>query len=113
MPSRRDFLFSLGVAALPLGRALDTSAFKLSVITDEISQDFAHACEIASKEFGIGYVELRAMHDKNIMKWDAYDIAEVKKVLDRFKLRVSQLASPVFKTDWPGAPKSRYSPKDV
>src|SRR5262245_50050416 len=83
----------------------------ISVLTDEISQDFAHACEIASKEFGLGYVELRAMSGKNIMNWDAADVAEVRKVLDRFKLRVSEIATPVFKTDWPGAPKSLYSPK--
>jgi sugar phosphate isomerase/epimerase len=31
-------------------------------------------------------------------------------VLDRFKLRVACIASPVFKVDWPGAPKSPHSP---
>jgi len=51
------------------------------------------------------------MHGKNIMNWDANDVAEARKVLDRFKLRVSEMASPVFKTDWPGAPKSPFSPK--
>jgi len=85
--------------------------FKLSILTDEISQDFGHACEIASREFGLGYVELRAMHNKNIMTWDANDVAEARSVLERFKLRVSELASPIFKTDWPGAPKSPFSPK--
>jgi len=111
MPSRREFLFTLGAAAsLPLGPA-GTSPFKLSVITDEISQDFAHACEIASREFGLGWVELRAMHDKNIINWNAQDIAEAQSILKRFNLRVSEIASPVFKTDWPGAPKSPYSPK--
>jgi sugar phosphate isomerase/epimerase len=111
MPSRREFLLSLGVAALPLGRALNTSAFKLSVITDEISQDFAHACGIAAQEFGLGWVELRAMHDKNIINWNAQDIAEAQAILKKFNLRVSEIASPIFKTDWPGAPKSPYSPK--
>src|SRR5215471_1048486 len=44
MPSRREFLFGLGLAAAPFARrALAASTFKLSVITDEISQDFAHA----------------------------------------------------------------------
>jgi hypothetical protein len=28
--------------------------FELAVITDEISEDFGHALEIASKEFGLG-----------------------------------------------------------
>ena len=111
MPSRREFLVSLGVAALPLGRALGPSPFKLSVITDEISQDFGHACEIASREFGLEWVELRAMHDKNVINWNAQDIGEAQAILKKFNLRVSEIASPIFKTDWPGAPKSPYSPK--
>ncbi len=85
--------------------------FELSVITDEISQDFAHACEVASREFGLGFVELRGMHGKNIMSWDANDVGEARKILEKFRLRVSQIASPVFKTDWPGAPQSPFSPK--
>ncbi len=85
--------------------------FKLSVITDEISQDFARACEVAARDFGLGWVELRGMHNKNIMSWDANDIGEARKILERFRLRVSQIASPVFKTDWPGAPQSKFSPK--
>ena len=31
-------------------------------------------------------------------------------VLERFKLRVACIASPIFKVDWPGAPKSPFSP---
>jgi sugar phosphate isomerase/epimerase len=111
MPSRREFLFGLGVAALPLGRLVSSAGFTLSVLTDEISQDFAHACEIAAGDFGLGFVELRAMHNKNVINWDAHDISEASAILKRFNLRVSEIASPIFKTDWPGAPKSRYSPK--
>jgi L-ribulose-5-phosphate 3-epimerase len=111
MPSRREFLVSLGVSALPFGRVFASSPFKLSVISDEISQDFGHACEVASREFGLGWVEIRAMHDKNVINWNAQDIAEAQSVLKKFNLRVSEIASPIFKTDWPGAPKSPYSPK--
>ena len=35
------------------------SPFRVSVINDEISQDFGHACEVASREFGMGWIELR------------------------------------------------------
>jgi L-ribulose-5-phosphate 3-epimerase len=84
----------------------------ISVLTDEISQDFAHACEIAAREFGLGYVEVRAMHNKNVMNWDAAEVAEARKILERHRLRVSEIASPIFKTDWPGAPKSPFSPKN-
>ena len=87
------------------------SPFTVSVLTDEISQDFGRACEVAAKEFGLGWVELRAMHGKNVMNWDARDVAEARGVLEKFRLRVSEIASPIFKTDWPGAPKSPFSPK--
>jgi L-ribulose-5-phosphate 3-epimerase len=114
MVSRRKFLYGVGLATvLPFGRRMNAaSGFKLSVITDEISQDFPHACEVAAREFGLGWVELRAMHDKNVINWDAHDIADAKAVLEKFNLRVSEIASPIFKTDWPGAPKSEFSPKN-
>src|SRR5205823_12449604 len=90
MSSRREFLLTtIGVAALPLVRRTNAAAgFKLSVITDEISQDFAHACDIAAREFALGWVELRAMHNKNVIMWDAHDIADAKSILQKFNLRV-------------------------
>jgi sugar phosphate isomerase/epimerase len=88
-----------------------SSPFKLSVITDEISQDFGHALEIASKEFGLGYVELRSMWKKNVINLDEKETAEVRRLLEKFGLQVTDIASPLFKTDWPGAPISKFSPK--
>src|SRR5258708_26554307 len=85
--------------------------FKLSVITDEISQDLGHALEIASKEFGLAYVELRGMWNKNIINLDEKETAEVRQLLGKFSLQVTDIASPLFKTDWPGAPTSKFSPK--
>ncbi len=66
---------------------------------------------MASQEFGLSYVELRAMHDKNVMVWDRHDIDEALAVLKRFNLQVSEIASPIFKVDWPGAPLSKFRPK--
>lgn len=85
--------------------------FKLSVITDEITQDFGRAVEVAAKEFGLGYVELRELWGKNLMKLDAKEVGEARRLLERSRLRVSSIASPIFKVDWPGASVSRYSPK--
>ena len=45
--------------------------FKLSVINDEITQDFGRAAEVASQEFGLHYIEIRALWGKNIMRLDA------------------------------------------
>src|SRR5258708_39428859 len=85
--------------------------FKLSVINDEITQDFGRAAEVAAKEFGLNYIEIRGMWGKNILKLDAREIAEARTILEKYKLRVSSIASPVFKVDWPGAPTSKFSPK--
>ena len=86
--------------------------FTLSVITDEITQDFGHALEVATKEFGLGFVEIRGMWGKNIMALDAKEIAEARRLLEKYKLRVSSIASPIFKVDWPGAPVSKQSQRD-
>lgn len=86
-------------------------AFELSVITDEISQDFGHAVEVAAKEFGVGWVEIRGLWEKNIVNLDDMEVAEVKKLLTKYDLKVTDIASPLFKVDWPGAPISKYSPK--
>jgi sugar phosphate isomerase/epimerase len=59
----------------------------------------------------MGLVDLREAGGKNLMNWDAAQIAEVRKVVDRFNLRVACLATPIFKVDWPDAPKSPFSPK--
>jgi L-ribulose-5-phosphate 3-epimerase len=85
--------------------------FKLSVITDEITQDLGRALEVAAIEFQFQYVELREMWGKNIMKLDSKEIAEARRLLEKNKLRVSSIGSPVFKVDWPEAPKSKFSPK--
>lgn len=86
------------------------STFKLSVFTDEITQDFGRALEIAAGEFQLGYVELRALWGKNIMALDDKEIAEARALLERHRLRVSSIAGPLFKVDWPGAPVSKFSP---
>jgi sugar phosphate isomerase/epimerase len=85
--------------------------FKLSVITDEITQDLGRALEVAASEFGFGYVELREMWGKNIMNLDAKQIDDARRLLEKYKLRVSSIGSPVFKVDWPEAPKSKFSPR--
>src|ERR1700758_1383212 len=87
------------------------SPFRIAVINDEIGQDFGRACEVASREFGMEWIELRGMWSKNILKLDANEVAEARRILEKYKLRVTDIASPLFKVDWPDAPKSRFSPK--
>ncbi len=88
-----------------------SSAFRVAVINDEVSQDFGRACEVIAHEFGLEWIELRGMWNKNLLNLDANEIAEARRILEKYKLRVTDIASPLFKVDWPGAPKSKFSPK--
>jgi sugar phosphate isomerase/epimerase len=120
-PSRRDFLRSLSAltacsfVALPATAApagdLAKSPFRISVINDEISQDFEHVCEVASHQFGMSWIELRGMWNKNVLNLDSNQVAEARRILEKYNLRVTDIASPLFKVDWPEAPKSKFSPK--
>jgi L-ribulose-5-phosphate 3-epimerase len=86
-----------------------TCPFRLAVINDEITQDFEKACQIVSGEFGLQWIELRSMWNKNVTELDAKELDDARKILAQHKLRVTDIASPLFKTDWPGAPVSRQS----
>ncbi len=88
-----------------------SSPFRIAVINDELGQDFGRSCEVASREFGMEWIELRGMWNKNILKLDATEVAEARRILEKYQLRVTDIASPLFKVDWPGAPKSKFSPK--
>ena len=83
------------------------SPFRVAVINDEIGQDFGHVVDVASREFGMEWIELRGMWNKNILKLDSKEIDEARQILERAKMRVTDIASPVFKVDWPGAPLSK------
>src|SRR5438105_13899191 len=116
--SRRSFLFQSAAAVaataahpfLSLAQALK-SPFKVAVISDEISPDFDHACHVVAQEFGLSWIELRSMWGKSLMDLASDQIAEVQKILARYGLQVTDIASPLFKTDWPGAPRTQYSSK--
>lgn len=75
-------------------------AIMLSVFTDEISDDFEHACQVAV-EWELEWVELRKLWGKNIMAMNGREIAEARKILSEKGLRVSQIGSPLFKCTWP------------
>ena len=116
--SRRAFLQAAAIAAsLPTLRLAAQasrpfqSTFRVAVISDEISQDFDHACSVIANDFGLQWVELRGLWSKNILKLDDADIAKANGILDKYKLRVTDIASPLFKANWPGAPVSPYGPK--
>lgn len=130
--SRRTFLGGLAAAgavaalpaasvAAPRSRASDTQSgnpvppscpFRLSVINDEISQDFDHACFVAAHDFGLHWIELRSMWNKNVTDLDAGGLSEARRILKKYNLRVTDIASPLYKVDWPGAPLRNGEKRD-
>ena len=117
--SRRSFVAGTGLAAAAcaarsfMGMAeASKSPFKIAVINDEISQDFDHDCYVAAHDFGMNWIEIRSMWGKNVTELSEAQIDEARKILAKYSLQVTDIASPLFKTDWPGAPKSPYGSKD-
>jgi L-ribulose-5-phosphate 3-epimerase len=113
--SRREFLAgaaAVGTVAFTSQALLAAAAscpFRVAVINDEISQDFDHACSVAAHDFGLQWIEIRGMWNKNITALDANELVEAKRTLAKYNLRVTDIASPLFKVDWPGAPLSKLS----
>jgi sugar phosphate isomerase/epimerase len=52
------------------------------------------------------------MWGKNVTELSATQIDDAQKILKKYNLQVTDIASPLFKTDWPGAPRSPYGSKD-
>ena len=91
--ARREFLAGM-VAVTARQRRLpvsphsaraSTSPFRISVINDEISQDFGHACEVAAREFGMDWIELRGMWKKNIVNLDEKKSPRRSRILEEIR----------------------------
>src|SRR5579863_3626641 len=99
--SRRSFLVRSAITAIaatvPPGMTLaqaSKSPFKIAVINDEISPDFDHACHVVAQEFGLSWIELRSMWGKNLMEMPSDQVDEARKILAKYNLRVTDIASP-------------------
>jgi len=71
--------------------------FKISVISDEVSQDLNRVAAFA-KRFNLNGVEIRSVWGKgpHLLLQEA---DEIKRILSEYGLRVSAIASPFFKAD--------------
>src|SRR5262249_54851546 len=77
-----------------------TGQFKLAVITDEITQDLDHALAVA-RDMGLQHVELRTMWSKTLMDWKDNDVQEARRLLEKYGMTVTDIASPYLKVDAP------------
>ena len=102
--NRREFMAGLGGMALI--RATSPS-LRLGVINDEITQDLDHALAVAH-EFGLQFVELRAMWNKNLMDLREDEVKEARRLLTKYGIKASDIASPFMKVDALPHPKTRW-----
>ena len=113
--TRRQFIggaVAVGSAmCLPIESLASACQFQIGVISDEISQDFDHACYVIAKQYGLHYVELRELWGKNLQQSSDTQIADAQKILAKYGLTVTDISSPLYKVDWPGAPPSAYGSK--
>lgn len=73
-------------------------SFKKGVITDEISQDFRTAAELAAK-YGLDGLEIRSVWEKGPHELDQEDIGKIKAVCAEMRLEICGISAPFFKCD--------------
>ncbi len=71
--------------------------FKLSIITDEVSQDLERVANFAKR------MELDALEIRTVWNLKPHEllpkVSEIKRILSKYDLKVSAIASPFFKAD--------------
>ncbi|MBI3973449.1 MAG: sugar phosphate isomerase/epimerase [Chloroflexi bacterium] len=70
--------------------------FRLGVVTNEISEDFIRACEVAAA-LGIGDVELNSIWDRPVTELSDDEARRVGEIVRSHGLRVNQVIGPAFK----------------
>ncbi|MGA2986151.1 MAG: sugar phosphate isomerase/epimerase family protein [Terriglobia bacterium] len=106
--TRRQFLSLIAGAtstlvALPGIASALPSSFKLGIITDEISEELDQALDFIT-HYSLGYCEVREMWQKNVMSLSREELNRAKTLIARHGLRVSSIASPIFKYALPEMP---------
>lgn len=74
---------------------------KLGIICDEISDDFEKACFVCKKN-NLKYIELRTINNINLIEINENEHKYIQKLLKKYNISVSAIASPVFKSNRQG-----------
>ena len=72
--------------------------FKISVVGDEVSQDFQSVVNFAA-EFNLGAIEIRSVWNKPPQALTPRDIDQMKRILEGTDIQIVGIASPFFKCD--------------
>jgi sugar phosphate isomerase/epimerase len=80
----------------------------VGIITDELTQDLGQALEFISS-YGLRWCELREVWGKNVIGLSQPDLDRAKNLLAQKGVRVSGIASPIFKWNLPAMPAAAGS----
>ncbi len=78
---------------------------QISVVTDEISQDFEHALDVAA-EYNITAIDVRTLWNKNIALLNENELLKMKRALEERNMHVNVITSPFGRCV---LPSSRFS----
>jgi sugar phosphate isomerase/epimerase len=115
--TRRDVLKSTAAAALGLpaawsaGGADPAHGYNLGIITDELTGELDQALSFIAGH-NLHWCELREMWGKNIMNSSQEDLDRAKSLLAQNHIRVSDIASPIFKWNLPSMPAKANEERD-
>ena len=96
----------------PVGQAKELFMSKLGIITDELTQDFEKALDFISSQ-SLAYCEVRDLWQKNVVKLSQEELARAKQLIERHRLKVSEIASPIFKYHLPEMPSPHANLSDT
>ena len=77
-------------------RAGQTMAFKLGIITDELTGKLEEALPFLTS-YHLQWCELRELWGKNVMNLPPEELGRARKLIEDNGLHVSEIASPIFK----------------
>ena len=85
------FLFFVAVLCLKQG----SDIMQLSIITDQINQDFETALQIIH-EHGYKYIEIHNVFSKSIEECNDKEVKKIKELVQRYEVKVTNIASTIF-----------------
>jgi sugar phosphate isomerase/epimerase len=88
-----------------------TTGFRLGIITDELTEDLDQALDFISAH-DLRFCELREMWGKNVMNLDTEEMERARKLIGKHGLRVSDIASPIYKWNLPQIPAKSGEKRD-
>jgi len=93
-------------------RAGQTTAFKLGIITDELTGKLEEALPFLTS-YHLQWCELRELWGKNIMNLPQEELGRARKLIEDSGLHVSDIASPIFKWNLPQMPAKTDEKRDT